>query len=288
MRRFARQFCPFLVSTNTCTSRSSGRPPARPPGYLGAAVPRDAGVPAAASHQRGGGEAPSRAAVSGGRVPARFPDKLGGPGGHPTRRRLAQQPSRMAPKAALAGTTSRRGGGYDPAAAHLGLLETEVVLRGGFLQQPVIIGGCKVSDGRVFLPLLKGDMRLSNFLTDEPSGTRPLSRSLVFETIQKLRPHRTDDRQRAFTDIHSPTHRTKQTRTRWQMKMDRNDFILSATNLAGHDPQEEDYAEELAGHEPQDDEVKRRRRRARLESSLPPWTEIVFQKPGHEDHRGEP
>ena len=100
----------------------------------------------------------------------------------------------MAPKAAAAGTTQRRGGGgHDPSAAQLGLLETEVVLRGGFLQEPVIIGGCKVLDGRVFMPLLKGDIRLSNFLTDEPSGQRPLSRSLVFETIQKLRLRHTDD-----------------------------------------------------------------------------------------------
>jgi len=75
-------------------------------------------------------------------------------------------------------------------------LETEVVWRGGVLQEPVIICGCKVLDGRVFLPLLKGDNRLSNFLTDGPSGKRPLSRRLVFETIQKLRLHHTDDRKR--------------------------------------------------------------------------------------------
>ena len=67
--------------------------------------------------------------------------------------------------------------------------------------------------------------------------------------------------------------------------MDGNDFILNAANLAGHEPHEEDFAQELAGAAPADDEAKPRRRRARLESSLPPWTEIVFQKRGHEEHR---
>ena len=96
----------------------------------------------------------------------------------------------MAPKAEQVGTTQRRlGCGLAPAEVGLGLLSTEVVLRGGFLLEPVIIGGCKVSDGRVFMPLLKGDSRLSNILTDEQGHKRPLSRTLVFETIQKLRPH---------------------------------------------------------------------------------------------------
>lgn len=94
----------------------------------------------------------------------------------------------MPPKAREVGTPRRRlACGHDPAEVRFGLEETEVVLRGGFLQEPVVIGGCRLVDGRVFLPLLKGDIRLSNFLTDEQGHQRPLSRTMVFETIQKLR-----------------------------------------------------------------------------------------------------
>lgn len=144
------------------------------------------------------------------------------------------------------GTTRRRSAELLPDPVHVGLADSEVVLRGGYLAEPVIIGGCIVADGRKFMPLLKGDVRLSNFLTPLRANERPLSRTLVIETIQKLR----------------------------------NDFILAAGMPAAGE--EEDYAEEMeADGAPA--EQRARRRRAASERALPQYAEIIVQKPGHEE-----
>ena len=126
----------------------------------------------------------------------------------------------------------------------MGLAEHEVVLRGGFLKAPVVIGGCRLVHGATYLPLLKGDPVISNFLSPRPCNKRPLRGTRLPEELQKLR----------------------------------NDFILTMCV----DPAERAFAEDLAlcGHVLS---TKRRRHTPTGESALPPTVVVVYKKDGFAD-----
>ena len=139
--------------------------------------------------------------------------------------------------------------GHEPSAAPgLGLAPDEVVLRGGFLQGPAIVGGCEEVDGAMYMPLLKHDPVLSNFLSPLPCNRRPLRGTTVLQELQRLR----------------------------------NDYISSAGTFP---PAEADDAETeqlgLGG----DASAKKRRSRAKLEKALPRTVEVVLVKSGFPDWR---
>ena len=69
----------------------------------------------------------------------------------------------------------------------VGLAMDELVLRGGFLKNPVILPACQVVGGALYFPLLKSDPVLSNFLSPMPCNRRPLRATRVPEELQKLR-----------------------------------------------------------------------------------------------------
>ena len=69
-----------------------------------------------------------------------------------------------------------------------GLRATENLLRGGKLLQPELITGLRMSaDGSAFVALTKDSASLSRFLTGRGLHGRPLSKTLVFETLMKSR-----------------------------------------------------------------------------------------------------
>lgn len=69
----------------------------------------------------------------------------------------------------------------------VGLEKTETVLRGGFLEEPVLLSRLRVVDGRQFVYLHKSCSELSKFLTGHPAWKRHLKGTTVFEDIQKVR-----------------------------------------------------------------------------------------------------
>ena len=146
----------------------------------------------------------------------------------------------MARKRVLARTSIKDEVGHEPShAPSVGLAEDEVVLRGGFLKAPVVIGGCRLVHGATYFPLLKGDPVISNFLSPRPCDKRPLRGTRLPEELQKLR----------------------------------NDFILTM----GVDPAERDSVDDLAvgGHEPS---TKRRRHKPAGETALPPTVVVVHRR----------
>jgi hypothetical protein len=74
-----------------------------------------------------------------------------------------------------------------PRIVGVGLESTEMVLRGGYLKNPVVLKGLTDMDGRVFVPLRKMCPMLSDFLTESPCFKRPLANTTVFENLMKLR-----------------------------------------------------------------------------------------------------
>jgi hypothetical protein len=69
----------------------------------------------------------------------------------------------------------------------LGCLPSEVVLRGGYLREPLVLPRLQLAGGRQFVMLLKSGRELSLFLTGKPSRVRPLQQCLVFERLATLR-----------------------------------------------------------------------------------------------------
>jgi len=69
----------------------------------------------------------------------------------------------------------------------LGRLPSEVVLRGGYLKQPVILTRLTTVEGKRFVYLWKGCPDLNRFLTGVPVCKRPLASCHVFEQIAEQR-----------------------------------------------------------------------------------------------------
>jgi hypothetical protein len=69
----------------------------------------------------------------------------------------------------------------------LGCLATELVLRGGRLQEPLLLTGLRVVNGKQFITLSKSNYVLNRFLSKSSSCKRPLAGTLVFEKLTKLR-----------------------------------------------------------------------------------------------------
>ena len=138
--------------------------------------------------------------------------------------------------------------GHEPSAVPgLGLAPDEVVLRGGFLKSPAIMAGCEEVGGAMYMPMLKSDPILSNFLSPLPCNRRPLRGTTVLEELQLLR----------------------------------NNFICSAGTLPPEADDDETQQLGLGG----DASAKKRRSRAKLEKTLPPTVEVVFVKSGFPDWR---
>lgn len=81
----------------------------------------------------------------------------------------------------------RAGAPTQPTRPNTGVRDEEVVLRGGFLRDPVILGGCRMVEGRKFMPLLKAEGALINFLTPFRQSDRPLKHTRIIERLQQLR-----------------------------------------------------------------------------------------------------
>ena len=64
---------------------------------------------------------------------------------------------------------------------------SEVVLRGGYLKQPVLLTRLVTVDDKKFVYLWKGCPELSKFLTGLPVCKRPLASCLVFEKLAEKR-----------------------------------------------------------------------------------------------------
>lgn len=112
------------------------------------------------------------------------------------------------------------------------------------MKGPVILGGLREVNGKLYLPLLKGDPVLSNFLSPRPCNTRPLRATQVPEELQHLR----------------------------------NTFIMGRGEV---EEQEEDFATDLAlgGATGQ----KRRIRKEKAEKLLPPTVVVMHSKAGFPD-----
>ncbi len=75
-----------------------------------------------------------------------------------------------------------------PANTEFGLRADEQILRGGELQQPVLITGLRLSlDGTPCVALEKGSGPLTRFLTGKSAAKKPLSKTMVFETLLRIR-----------------------------------------------------------------------------------------------------
>ncbi len=69
----------------------------------------------------------------------------------------------------------------------LGQLPTELVLRGGMLDKPIVVTDIVMIQGRQFMRLRKGDAKLSQFLTGVALSQRQMSNSTVIERLTTLR-----------------------------------------------------------------------------------------------------
>jgi hypothetical protein len=69
----------------------------------------------------------------------------------------------------------------------LGCLDTELVLRGGRLPEPLLLTGLRVVNGKQFVTLSKSNSVLNRFLSNSSTCKRPLAGTLVFEKLTKLR-----------------------------------------------------------------------------------------------------
>jgi hypothetical protein len=75
-----------------------------------------------------------------------------------------------------------------PANTEFGLRAGEQILRGGMLQHPVLITGLRLAlDGTAFVALAKESGPLTRFLTGQSTATKPLSKTLVIETLLQTR-----------------------------------------------------------------------------------------------------
>jgi len=79
-----------------------------------------------------------------------------------------------------------------------GLRANEQLLRGGKLKHPVLMSGLRLSrDGTAFVALTKESGPLTRFLTGKALTGKPLSNTLVFETLMKTRNMVVEQRLRA-------------------------------------------------------------------------------------------
>ena len=155
----------------------------------------------------------------------------------------------MPPKRPVARKAVRDERGHEPSAAPgLGLAPGEVVLRGGFLNGPAIMGGCEEVGGAMYMPMLKSDPILSNFLSPMPCNRRPLRGTTVLEELQRLR----------------------------------NEYICSAGTVPPPEAEDDETQQLGLGG---DASAKKRRSRAKLEKTLPPTVEVVLAKSGFPDWR---
>jgi hypothetical protein len=72
-------------------------------------------------------------------------------------------------------------------AATVGLSRTEIVVRGGFLSKPEVLGNIITVEGKLFVPLWRSCPVLNKFLTPESSCLRPLKDVTIFETLKEKR-----------------------------------------------------------------------------------------------------
>jgi len=68
-----------------------------------------------------------------------------------------------------------------------GLLDTEMVLRGGGLSEPVVLGGLKEVDGAYFVTIRKHDTTMHRFLTGKACHASLLTVSPVLDGLASLR-----------------------------------------------------------------------------------------------------
>ena len=71
--------------------------------------------------------------------------------------------------------------------AKVGLLRTEIVIRGGFLSKPEVLGNVITVEGKSFVPLWRSCPVLNKFLTPQSSCLRPLKDTSIFETLREKR-----------------------------------------------------------------------------------------------------
>jgi hypothetical protein len=69
----------------------------------------------------------------------------------------------------------------------VGCQTSEIVVRGGYLKEPRVFTRLQCVNGKAFLMLWKSSRELVAFLSNEPAFKRPLSKTLVFETLASLR-----------------------------------------------------------------------------------------------------
>ena len=75
-----------------------------------------------------------------------------------------------------------------PANTEFGLRDGEQILRGGKLEHPLLITGLRLAvDGTAFVALAKETGPLTRFLTGKSTAKKPLSKTLVFETLLQTR-----------------------------------------------------------------------------------------------------
>ena len=69
----------------------------------------------------------------------------------------------------------------------VGLMPTELVLRGGRLKEPTVLSRLRLEDGCAFAALWKSDPVLNRFLSGTRLSARPLARSSVFNMLAERR-----------------------------------------------------------------------------------------------------
>ncbi len=75
-----------------------------------------------------------------------------------------------------------------PANTEFGLRCGEQIIRGGKLEHPLLITGLRLAvDGTAFVALAKESGPLTRFLTGQSTAKKPLSKTLVFETLLQTR-----------------------------------------------------------------------------------------------------
>ena len=79
----------------------------------------------------------------------------------------------------------------------VGCLPTELVLRGGYLKEPVVVSDLLVFEGLQYVTLYKVAPVLNKFLAGLASCKRPLAKSLLFETLAAKRNELIEEKKRS-------------------------------------------------------------------------------------------
>ena len=144
-------------------------------------------------------------------------------------------------------------------------MPSEVVLRGGYLKQPILLTRLVVSGGKKFVYLWKGSPELNKFLTGLSSCKRPLASCLVFE---KLAERRNAAYRQALVDL-------KASATEASRPNEGRD-LADRLELDADAPQEGDAPEEGAAPK------ERLRVFKKFRPQLPRFVAVDIEKPGQE------